>query len=351
MNNEKTFVILTPGFPSSEDDSTCLPMQQNLVRKLKQIRPDLKIVVLSFQYPYHKNAYSWDEVTVIPFNGRNKGGLRRLLLRDRINSLLKKINSNGQIVGVLSFWCNECAWVGKKFADAYNIKHRCWVLGQDAKKQNAYPRRLKPNVSELIALSDFVREEFQKNHGLMPLYTVPAAIDPGEFDKHEGAKDTDILAAGSLIPLKRYDLFVEMVSAIKRTLPTVKAVLIGDGPERVRLEAMIKEQGLTDNLTMTGQVPHKEVLHYMQGARLFLHPSSYEGFGVVCLEALYGGAQVISFCKPMNHQTDRWHTVNTKDEMLEKAITVLGDDHLKIERVLPYSIDGQAKSILRIFGL
>ena len=351
MNNEKTFVILTPGFPLSEDDSTCLPMQQNLVRKLKQIRPDLKIVVLSFQYPYHKNAYSWYEVPVIPFNGRNKGRLRRLLLRNQINSVLKKIKSEAEIVGLLSFWCNECAWIGKKFADAHNLKHRCWVLGQDAKKQNAYPRRLKPNDSELIALSDFVQEEFQKNHGIKPRHTVPAAIDALEFDKYEGTKGFDVVAAGSLIPLKKYDLFVEMISAIQKTLPSVKAVLIGDGPERKKLERMIENLQLEDNVLMTGGVPHKQVLHYMQRARLFLHPSSYEGFGVVCLEALYAGAEVISFCKPMKDEIARWHTVNTKEEMLEKAITVLWDDQLKIERVLPYSIEDQAKSVLRIFGL
>jgi glycosyltransferase involved in cell wall biosynthesis len=351
MNNEKIFVILTPGFPSSEDDSTCLPMQQNLVRKLKEIRPGLKIVVLSFQYPYHKNTYTWHEVPVIPFNGKNKGGLRRLLLRNQINSVLKKINSDSEIVGLLSFWCNECAWVGKKFADAYNLKHRCWILGQDAKKQNAYPRRLKPNDSELIALSDFVRDEFQKNHGTTPRYTVPAAIDPLEFDKDVPIKDIDIVAAGSLITLKKYDVFVEIVSAVQKILPGVKALLIGDGPERRRLETMIQKLGLKDNLLITGELPHKQVLDRMERATLFLHPSSYEGFGVVCLEALYAGAHVISFCKPMKNEISQWHIVKSKEEMVEKALMLLRNDPWKIERVLPYSISDQAHNILEIFAI
>jgi glycosyltransferase involved in cell wall biosynthesis len=351
MNNEKILVVLTPGFPSSEDDSTCLPMQQNLVSKLRQIRADLQIVILSFQYPYHKDAYTWYDVPVNPFNGRNKGGLQRLLLRNRVNSFLNEINSNKEIVGLLSFWCNECAWVGKKFADAHNLTHRCWVLGQDAKKQNAYPHRLKPNDSELIALSDFVREEFQKNHGIMPRHTVPAAIDALEFDKYEGTRDFDVVAAGSLILLKQYDLFVEMISEIKKTLPTVKAALIGDGPERKKLERMIENLRLKDNILMTGELSHKQVLRYMQRARLFLHTSSYEGFGVVCLEALYAGAQVISFCKPMKSEIHHWHNVTTKKEMLEKAMSVLQNDQLEVERVLPYSIEGQAKSMLEIFGL
>jgi glycosyltransferase involved in cell wall biosynthesis len=351
MSNEKTFVILTPGFPSSEVDSTCLPMQQNLVRKLKQIRPGLKIVVISFQYPYHKNNYNWHDIPVIPFNGRNKGGLSRLLLRRRISSLLKKINIENRIVGLLSFWYNECAWVGKKFADAYNIPHCCWILGQDAKKQNRYPSRLKLADAELIALSDFVQDEFQKNHGIRPRYVVPAAVDPLEFDPHEGIKNTDIVAAGSLIPLKQYDMFVEVVSAIQKTLPGVKAVLIGEGPERSKLEHLITKSALKENVFLTGELQHKHVLDWMERARVFLHPSSYEAFGVVCLEALYSGAHVVSFCRPMKKEIPRWHIVADKKEMFEKVLSLLHAEQCSTERVLPYSSDDQAVNILNIFGL
>jgi glycosyltransferase involved in cell wall biosynthesis len=351
MNNEKTFVILTPGFPSSEHDSTCLPMQQNLVRKLKEIRPDLKLVILSFQYPYHKNTYTWNDLHVIPFNGRNKGGLPKLLLRTQISSVLKKINSTGEIVGLLSFWYNECAWIGKKFADANKLKHRCWVLGQDAKKENTYPGRLKAGDSELIALSDFIREEFQKNHGRTPRHTVPAAIDALEFDKYERTKDIDIVAAGSLIPLKQYEMFIEILPQLQKSLPGVTAALIGDGPERSKLEGMIKNLDVKEKVLVTGELPHKQVLGYMQRAKLFLHPSAYEGFGVVCLEALYAGAQVISFCKPMKTEIPRWHTVKTKEEMLEKALTILRHEKITVERILPYSIDDQAKNILQTFDL
>ena len=49
-----TLIILTPGFPQSETDSTCLPMQQSFVRTLTENYPQLKIIILSFQYPYFK---------------------------------------------------------------------------------------------------------------------------------------------------------------------------------------------------------------------------------------------------------------------------------------------------------
>ena len=88
--DEKTLVVLTPGFAKDEADSTCLPMQQQLIRALKETDPKLNIIILSFQYPYHREKYIWYDTEVIPFNGRNKGGLSRLLLRKKINTTLKK---------------------------------------------------------------------------------------------------------------------------------------------------------------------------------------------------------------------------------------------------------------------
>jgi hypothetical protein len=99
MSSKQTVIILSPGFPESETDSTCLPMQQQFVRALKKMYPQLEIVVLTFQYPYHQKEYKWFELKVIPFGGRNKGGLQKLLLRKKINSTLKKLYKENNITG------------------------------------------------------------------------------------------------------------------------------------------------------------------------------------------------------------------------------------------------------------
>src|SRR5689334_17291676 len=209
MSIKKTLVILTPGFPESEADTTCLPMQQQFVRALKKLYPGFEIVVLTFQYPYHKNEYKWFGIRVIPFAGRNKGGLPKVLLRNKINSTLKDLYHKTRIVGLFSFWYNECAFVGKKFADKYDLKHYCWILGQDAREANKYPKLLPPRSDELIALSDFVQHEFKRNHGITPGCVIPPGIDETLFGKTPAQKDIDVLGVGSLIPLKQYDIFLE----------------------------------------------------------------------------------------------------------------------------------------------
>src|SRR6185295_12039608 len=195
-----------------------------------------------------------------------------------------------KIAGLLSFWYNECAFIGKKFAAKYGINHYCWILGQDARKGNQYPKLLSPWANELVALSDFIQDEFERNHGIRPRFVIPPGIDETLFGSIPKEKDIDLLGVGSLIPLKQYDIFIEVVAELKRQVPGMKALLVGKGPEKEKLQSLISKFKLESGVTMTGEFPYNEVLKLMQRAKVFLHPSSYEGFGCVCLEALGAGA-------------------------------------------------------------
>ena len=86
-------------------------------------------------------------------------------------------------------------------------------------------------------------------------------------------------------------------------------------------------------------------------AKLFLHPSTYEGFGIVCIEALYSGCRVISFVKPMKAEIKNWHFATSKEEMIRKAIEVLRNPQVKYETVVPYTIDQTVSSFSQLFSL
>jgi glycosyltransferase involved in cell wall biosynthesis len=347
--DERTLVILIPGFAENEADSTCLPMQQSFVRALNRIYPQLNLIVLAFQYPYFKKEYKWFDATVISFDGRNKGGLSRLLLRRKLYAVLKKINKEKKIAGLLSFWYGECALVGKRFAGKYHLSHYCWIMGQDAGKENKYPQRIQVNPAELIALSDFLRDEFEKNHSIRPQHMIPAGIDPQQFTALTNKRDIDILAAGSLIQLKQYDVFIETVAEIKKQFPELKAMLVGDGPEKEKLQDLVTKSGLESAITLTGELPHPEVLGLMQRTKVFLHPSSYEGFSGVCLEALAAGIHVISFCKAMKQEIGHWHIASSKEEMKQKALEILQTPGIVHSPASPFLINDSVKAIMRLF--
>lgn len=345
----KTLVILTPGFPASATDSTCLPMQQHFVKALTQYNPGLQIFVLSFQYPYSVSRYKWFGVTVMSFNGQNKGGLARLLLRRKLYSALKKINSNNSITGIISFWYNECAWVGKKFAARYGLKHYCWILGQDARQANTYPAALQLKANELVALSDSLQDGFQKSHNIKPAFVIPPGIYSTPSNIPAKEKDIHLLAAGSLIPLKQFEILIAIVAAIKIQIPAVKAALIGDGPEMNRLRSLVEKYELQANITFTGELPYPGVLQYMQRAKVLLHPSSYEGFPGVCQEALAAGAHVISFCKPMKQDMEHWHIAASKHDMQERALAILQNPGIDFEKKIPFSMQATAEKMMRLF--
>lgn len=350
MNPENTLIILSPGFSANEEDTSCLPPQQVFVRALNRNFPSLQVMILAFQYPFLKKNYKWFGNDVISFNGANKGKFARVLLWMRVHSVLKKLARRNNIIGLLSFWCTECALVGKRFSQKYKIRHAIWILGQDARKNNIYVRLIRPSSSELIALSDFLVEEFFRNHKIKPAYVIPKGVDVTMFRKQEQPRTIDIMGAGSLIPLKQYDVFVTVVAALKKVAPFTRAVLCGEGSEEQKLRESVKKQGLEENITLAGKKPHAEVLQLMQQTKIFLHPSSYEGYGVVCLEALYAGAHVISFCKPMIKDIDHWHIVNSEKEMAKKALEILCDPQSEYKPILASTIDETAKSVMEIFG-
>lgn len=347
---QNTLIIFTPAFPKDENDTIWLPWLQVLTRSLNKNYPELQIIIFSFQSPATTKIYKWFNNTVIPFNGMNKKKLPRFIMWFNIIRKLAEVKRTHNIIGIFSMWCHECAFIGKRAAKIFSIKHYCWLLGQDARPSNVqYVRRIKPFDTELVASSDFIQHEFYKNYQVKPAHVIPHGVDTSMFGRETNKRDIDVIGVGGLSVIKQFNEFVEIIDLLKKDFPSIKAMLVGDGEEKERLQEMIKELSLENNIEMPGSLTHDDVLQIMQRAKLLLHPSSYEGFGVVCIEALYGGAQVISFCKTFDKKITNWHVVNTTQEMYERSLQLLKSDFLP-QHVLVRSIDDTAKDIYHLFS-
>jgi glycosyltransferase involved in cell wall biosynthesis/SAM-dependent methyltransferase len=345
---QKTLVILSPAFPANESETSWVAPKQLFVRKLAENFPELRIIVLAFSHPQHTDPYTWKGIEVIPFNGMHAAGFKRLKLWRRIWKYLLKIKREQNIIGIYSFWCGQCALVGKWFAKRHGIRHFIWISGMDARKENNLVKYIRPKPDELVAMSLFLVDEFQKNHGITPKHVIPIGIEPSEFSAAPEIRDIDVMGAGSLNPFKQYDIFIQVVKELSKTRTNIKAVLCGDGAEKARLQTLIRENGLESNIELKGLTPKKEVLQYMQRSRIFIHPSSYEGFGAVFLEALYAGAELISFCNPMKLNEPHWHIVQSGEEMALQAKRLLSSS-IGHEPVMLYSMDETAKSVMNLF--
>ena len=347
----KTLVILTPGFAANESDSTCLPAQQIFINALNKNFPFLKIIIVSFQYPFVSSTYQWKGNTVISLNGKNKGKFLRLITWLRAWRKLQKINQENNVIGLLSFWCTECALIGSYFAKRNKMQHYSWILGQDARPKNKFIKWIKPNAENLVAMSDFIAEEFYKNYLIKPTHVVTNGIDAALFKINNKEKIIDVLGAGSLIPLKQYDIFINIINELKKEIPAINAMVCGKGMEENNMISQINKFHLQKNITLAGEKPHDEILNLMCTCKIFLHTSSYEGFSTVCLEALYAGAHVISFCKPMNAEIKNWHIVKNEKEMKDVALKLLTDSKTTYENVLPFTMDNSANKMMLLFNI
>src|SRR5690606_26699125 len=215
--------------------------------------------------------------------------------------------------------------------------------------RNHYARWFRPAQHELVALSDFLAGEFYRNHGIRPAHIVPNAVDPMEFENNSASdRPVDILGVGSLIPLKRYDQFVEVVASLKKDFPTLRAGLCGKGPEEIMLQDKIRQLNLHVNISLSGEVAHEKALVMMQQSKILLHPSSYEGYSSACLEALYAGCHVISFTRAENRDIDHWHVVATKDEMIAEATEILNSGDFS--SVLVHTMEDSAGRMVGLFN-
>ncbi|HYE53298.1 MAG TPA: glycosyltransferase, partial [Chitinophagaceae bacterium] len=161
-------------------------------------------------------------------------------------------------------------------------------------------------------------------------------------------RNIDVLGAGSLIPLKQYDVFIRIIGRLSKKYPAITAVICGKGPELVALQELVKHLGLENNVRLAGEISNPGVLRLMQQCRVFLHTSCYEGFGMVCLEALYAGAHVVSFVKPMHTGIGHWHIVNNEAEMENKMLELLSG-HLTHTPVLAFSMKDTVHQIAALY--
>ena len=92
---------------------------------------------------------------------------------------------------------------------------------------------------------------------------------------------------------KGYDQVLRAMPAIRNVFPDVRYILGGRGPDRSRVEALIAELGVSENVTLAGYLPEHELREHYNLCDVFAMPSKGEGFGIVFLEAIACGKPVI----------------------------------------------------------
>ena len=105
-----------------------------------------------------------------------------------------------------------------------------------------------------------------------------------------------IVCAGRLVPVKGQATVIAALPAVRAAVPGARLDLLGDGPDRGRLEATASDLGVADAVSFAGWVDREEVWRRTAAAGTAAVPSdgTQEGFGLAAVEAAACGAPVVA---------------------------------------------------------
>lgn len=148
------------------------------------------------------------------------------------------------------------------------------------------------NVSEEAVTSFITKKAVKKgrmitvHNGISTEEFQFSAVARAEIRRELGVADNCklIIAVGKLCEQKDYPNLFGALKALDRSAAQYQACIVGDGPLRTELEAMVDALDLGDRLRFLGV--RRDVSRLMSAADIFVLPSAWEGFGLVVAEAM-----------------------------------------------------------------
>jgi glycosyltransferase involved in cell wall biosynthesis len=126
------------------------------------------------------------------------------------------------------------------------------------------------------------------------LRIVHCGIDPSLYGKTSKKHGKELLFVGRLAAVKGVPILIEAYAEILKKHPDARLTLIGDGPERYKVEALIDKFELQNKICLTGYLNQKEVAKRLSESDVFILPSFAEGVPVVLMEAMASGIPVVT---------------------------------------------------------
>ena len=169
-------------------------------------------------------------------------------------------------------------------------------------------------ADKILAVSNYTRNklcEIQKisadkisifPNTIDPFFMVPQNFDqPAYLNDRYGILNGDyvlytLTRLSSAEKYKGYDMVIKTLPKLKKKIPNIKYIIGGkyDNDEKNRVEKLIGDMGLTNEVRLTGFIKNEEICDHYQLGNIFIMPSYGEGFGIVFIEAAVCGSKLIA---------------------------------------------------------
>ena len=143
----------------------------------------------------------------------------------------------------------------------------------------------------VVTMGSGARAFFRERGVTGDVRVISGGIDADRFGAGSGPPAWDVVFVGRLAPIKQVDLLLRALAIVKRELPGVRAVIVGDGPQRKELEALAATLGLGDTVEFAGQ--RTDVSSILGRSRVFVLTSKTEGLSLALMEAMMAGLPAV----------------------------------------------------------
>jgi len=167
-----------------------------------------------------------------------------------------------------------------------------------------YMRHCAHVIAPTPSIRDLILSEYPLD---VPVSVVPSPVDLNQYDELNpgrvrtmlGLEEEELLLyVGRLSKEKGLDLILRAFVRIIAERPSVRLLLLGEGPYKRALESKARRLGLSERIIFGGVIPHEEVPNYVSAADLFVFSSLTDTQGLVLLEAMTAGIPVVAVEAP-----------------------------------------------------
>jgi len=184
---------------------------------------------------------------------------------------------------------------------------------------------------DLVVTMGSRAKAFFRERGIVgAIQVIPGGIDAERFGSNGGPPLWDVVFVGRLAPIKQVDLLLRALVLVKREIPGVRAMIVGDGPLRQELETLAATLELGDAVEFAGQ--RADVSSILEKSRVFVLTSKTEGLSLALMEAMMTGLPaVVSDVGDLrdlvrNDENGFLVDVQTPGRFAERIVAILKDE-------------------------